>query len=383
MVAIQLELLTSLPDNGVTGTDGGWTPSAPSQNREKPPAMTQMDSTTRNQGEPVGPAPDSVSPPRKTYPQDWPAYNAAQTSEKDHFHQLLADLCGNVDQPDYLGGRPRFPLRDMVFVGAIKVYSGFSARRFNCDVREAHKQGYIDVAPSFNSVNRYISDPGLMPVLLDLIGRSAAPLVSVESSFAIDSSGFSTCKFERWFDAKWGKEKSQRQWLKAHIICGVKTNVVTSVKITSGNVNDSPVLPGLLDGTAVRFDVAELSADKAYLSNNNLQYIEHHGAEPFIPFKSNTTGKGSPMWRRLYAYFTLNEDEWKEHYHRRSNVETTFSMIKGKFGDALRSKSETGQVNEILLKVLCHNICVLVQEMYELGVTPSLEPTVKLEVWRN
>ena len=195
---------------------------------------------------------------------------------------------------------------------------------------------------------------------MDLISRSAAPLVSVESSFAIDSSGFSTCKFERWFDAKWGKEKSQRQWLKAHIICGVKTNVVTAVKITSGNVNDSPILPELLDATAVRFDVTELSADKAYLSNNNLQYIEHHGADPYIPFKSNTTGKGSPMWRRLFAYFTLNEEEWKAHYHQRSNVETTFSMIKGKFGDALRSKSETGQVNEILLKVLCHNICVLV-----------------------
>ena len=89
------------------------------------------------------------------------------------------------------------------------------------------------------------------------------------------------------------------------------------------------------------------------------------------------------MWRRLYAYFITREEEWKAHYHRRSNVETTFSMIKGKFGDSLRSKSETGQVNEILLKVLCHNICVLIQEMYELGITPNLEPVVKPEVWRN
>ena len=87
--------------------------------------------------------------------------------------------------------------------------------------------------------------------------------------------------------------------------------------------------------------------------------IEGHGADPYIPFKSNTTGQGSPMWKRLYAYFTLNEDLWKRHYHKRSNVETAFSMIKGKFGDSVRAKSETGQVNEILLKCLCHNICVL------------------------
>ena len=345
--------------------------------------MTEIDGSTRNQGEQAGSASGSIPSPRKTYPQDWPAYNAAQTSEKNHFHQLLADLCANIDQPEYIGGRPRLPLADMVFVGAIKVYSGFSARRFNCDVQEAHEQGYIDAAPSFNSVNRYISNPDLTPILLDLIQRSAAPLATVESSFAIDSSGFSTCRFERWFDAKWGKEKSQRRWLKAHIICGVKTNVVTSIKVTPGNVNDSPVLPELLDGTAVRFDVMELSADKAYLSNANLRYIEHHGAEPFIPFKSNTTGKGSAMWRRLYGYFLTREEEWKKHYHQRSNVETAFSMIKGKFGDSLRSKLETGQVNEILLKVLCHNICVLVQEMYELGITPNLEPVISPAAWRN
>ena len=122
--------------------------------------MTSIDRSTTVQGEQVESVADSgsVSSPRKTYPQDWPAYNAAQTSEKDHFQELLADLCGNVQQPSYLGGRPRLPLGDMVLVGAIKVYSGFSARRFNCDVREAHKQGFIEAAPSFTSVNRYISD---------------------------------------------------------------------------------------------------------------------------------------------------------------------------------------------------------------------------------
>ena len=56
--------------------------------------------------------------------------------------------------------------------------------------------------------------------------------------------------------------------------------------------------------------------------------------------------------------------EWNAHYHKRSNVETTFAMIKGKFGDSVRSKTETGQDNEILLKCLCHNICVLVRAMH-------------------
>ena len=139
-----------------------------------------------------------------------------------------------------------------------------------------------------------------------------------------------------------------------------------AAEVTPSNVHDSSMMPGLLDNTAMRFNMAEVSADKAYLSDANLRRIEAHGAAPYIPFKSNTTGKGSPMWKRLYAYFTLNEESFNILYHRRSNVETTFSMVKGKFGDSVRSRSETGQINEILLKVLCHNICVLIASMHEL-----------------
>jgi transposase len=57
------------------------------------------------------------------------------------------------------------------------------------------------------------------------------------------------------------------------------------------------------------------------------------------------------------------------HYHKRSNVETTFFMVKAKFGDMLRSKTRTAQINEVLLKILCHNIVVLNSAANELGVT--------------
>ena len=86
------------------------------------------------------------------------------------------------------------------------------------------------------------------------------------------------------------------------------------------------------------------------------------------------------MWRRLYAYFTLNENAFNAHYHRRSNVETAFSMIKGKFGDSVRAKSETGQVNEILLKCLCHDICVLIHAMHEMGVECCQDPRGKVGI---
>jgi hypothetical protein len=46
-------------------------------------------------------------------------------------------------------------------------------------------------------------------------------------------------------------------------------------------------------------------------------------------------------------------------------------MIKSKFGDAVRSKTKVAQVNKVLLKVLRHNICGVIQEMFELGIEPS------------
>jgi len=48
-----------------------------------------------------------------------------------------------------------------------------------------------------------------------------------------------------------------------------------------------------------------------------------------------------------------------------------FHMIKSKFGDSLRSKTETSQINEALCKVLCHNLSCLIQSMFELDIKPE------------
>jgi len=73
----------------------------------------------------------------------------------------------------------------------------------------------------------------------------------------------------------------------------------------------------------------------------------------------------------MFHFYQLNQETFMRNCHRRSNVETTFSMIKNKFGERLRSKTHAAQVNEVLCKILCHNICCLIQSMYELDITPE------------
>ena len=309
--------------------------------------------------------------------QDWPAYNAAQANEQEHFATLLRELADTIQQEPQQGrGRPRLPLSDMVFGVGLKVYSTMSGRRAMTDVRNAYRDGLMAKAPSFTSMARYLENPALTPILKGLIAQAALPLKSIETDFAADASGFSSNVYHRWFDHKWGKEIKEAQWVKAHIMCGVKTNIVTAVEVSEGTGHDSPYFPALVDATARGFTVNEVSADKAYLSKRNLAAVDKVGGTPFIPFKSNSVLKNSAqprnaLWERAFHYFNLNRADFLAHYHKRSNVESTFSMIKAKFGGSVRTKTPVAQVNEVLVKILCHNIVVLIQAIYELGIAPD------------
>jgi transposase len=306
---------------------------------------------------------------RKTYPQQWPAYNAAQTTEKAKFLQLLAALCQGVTEAPQAGrGQRRIPLCDAVFACCFKTYSTLSGRRFISDLNDAHEKGFIGCVPHFNSLFKRLDDEKMTAVLRDLIARSSEPLSVIEHNFACDSTGFMVSRFDRWFDEKYGTAKVRRQWVKAHIAVGVRTHVVTAVEIHEQYANDSPIMPALLDETAKRFQIVEVSADKAYASEANFQAIEKHGATGYIPFKSYTTGAVGGLFAKAFHYFNLHRETFLAHYHKRSNVESAIMSIKSKFGDAVRSKTETAMKNEVLCKILCHNICCLIESMEEFGV---------------
>lgn len=331
---------------------------------------------------PPEPACDEKGKPKKkrpTYKQDWPKYNAAQTNEKRLFLHLLADLCGTVEDPPHKRGRRPIPLRDQLFAAVFKVYSTFSGRRFTTDLQAAREAGHIGVAPHYNSVFRVFELAGTTSHLQQLITLSAVPLRAVETTFAADSSGFSTNRFGRWFDAKYGVDRTEATWVKCHLMCGVNTHIVTAVEL--GKDHDGQILPPLHAKTADTFDIKEVCADKAYLSRTNLELVDVAGGVPLIPFKVNSRpDKQGEVWEKLFHHFALRREQFLARYHQRSNVESVFSMVKRKFGDGLRSKTFPALHNEALAKVLCHNLVVLVHEMYELGIVADFSGAVPEEV---
>jgi transposase len=314
----------------------------------------------------------TVKATRVTYKQDWPAYNAAQINEKAKFQALLHDLCRGITEPPPRAGAGRkpIPLADMVFSVACKVFSTVSGRRFSCDLAEAHAKGYLSRLPHYNTVFSYLENPTLVPILRGLIIESSLPLKAIETDFAVDSSGFSTSRFVRWYDQKYGRVVKKHDWVKVHIMTGVKTNIVTAVEIKDKDANDSPLLPPLVNTTKQGFAIRDVSADKAYIGQENLETIANAGGTGYIAFKKNATGGIGGLYEKAYHYFCLNRDEFLKHYHLRSNAESTFSMIKAKFGDSIRSKTDVAMVNESLCKILCHNLACVISAMYELNINP-------------
>ncbi len=226
-------------------------------------------------------------PKRPTYKQDWPNYNAAQNHEKDHAQELLHDLCRHIPDPpraekDKGGNRP-VRMANGVFAACFKVWCTLSARRFMSALRTAHERGFVSKLLCHNSVLKTLENPAATPILHELIRQSSLPLKAIETTFAVDSSGFATSRFTRWFDMKYGAERQEADWVKVHVMVGTATHVATAAEILGKRAADSPQFPGLVKKTAVGFKIGEVCADAAYAGTENFQAVEDVGGTLYGP----------------------------------------------------------------------------------------------------
>jgi transposase len=307
---------------------------------------------------------------KPTYRRSWDQYNAAQISEEKEFSPILSILCETVPRHVQQSGRPRAPIGDVVFGAVTKVFLTKSARRVMSRLKSAHEDGYLERPMTFNTLLGYMAKPELTQVLQELLIKSSLPFRSLETSFAIDSTGVAGNRFVRWTDVKY-RGVTEHLWAKVHLMCGVKTHIITAAAILDRDASDVAQLPELLDQTAENFTVRQVCADAAYNSVKNQEKIAAIGAQAFIPFKTTHTGKRGGLWSEKYREWQEDRETFLKHYHQRSNVETAIMMWKTSFGDSLRSKTEIAMKNELYCKLICHNISCLIKGMYELKIGPE------------
>lgn len=321
-------------------------------------------------------APATVDRKRPTYQQDWPKYNAAQRNEKAHFRHLLRDLVALAEEPAHLRGRRPHTYSDQIFSLVFKMYTGLSWRRFDTDLREAMGNQFINTAASTSTLARYMDDPALTPILHDLILCSALPMKGYDTCFAIDGTGFNSDRYARWFTEKWGKvvEHHGRDWAKLHLVCGTDTHIITCAEVSDWRDHDNKYFEALVAATSDHFDVRTVAADKAYTSRRNMTFVDDMGAVLYAPFKSNVRQPDltdNSAWARMLRMFLTDHDGWKEEYHKRSIVEAVISTMKRLFGGQLDSRNDVAQGNELLCRVIAHNLVVIIHMMYERDLVPE------------
>ena len=231
----------------------------------------------------------------------WHNYNESQTKEKALFVNILNDLCDLIEeQPHDSVGRKPTKTRDVIFALAMKEYLNTSSRRVQSDLKLFKEIGFISSEIPFNTLLDHFERRELKAILRELIEISALPLKQIELDFAIDSTGFSTSRYKTFFNMKHMGEGRWRQYRKCHAVCGVKTNIITSVEITEGYVNDQTQFIPLANDTARNFEIRDFCADKGYLSSKHFELIKDLGGQAFIPFKKNTSGKCSDNSRSYF-----------------------------------------------------------------------------------
>lgn len=314
--------------------------------------------------------------------QDWHKYNLARTLEKRIFYELLDELCQLIPEMPKGNGRPPIQLKDLFFMSALKVYCNFSLRKIHYDLKEAEGCGYIKKAGHFNRVSDFFNSQCTYDLLTKFLTITAMPLKQLEDDFSMDASGFGSYEKDRWVRVRFNESKriEWRKYLKGHILIGTRTNIICSAEITNGNYNDGKQAPRLLEQANGNFNMKRISADKGYSSHKIFQLIDSIGATPFIPFQTRITkeNENAPkIWNRMFRYFQRNKDNFLKHYHRRSNVETTFAMIKLRLGEFLKCKNYEAQRNELLMKFIVHNITCLVSEIFENSIHVDFKECIK------
>ena len=110
------------------------------------------------------------------------------------------------------------------------------------------------------------------------------------------------------------------------------------------------------------------------------------GSCSLIPVRNRKRKRISGYYRRRMARLF---DE--EKYHQRNKVETVFSVLKRKFGEALKSRKYRLQIKEIKIKIILYNISkmistlsfyILIEDFYRAGENHNLNNCETITIHR-
>ena len=286
-------------------------------------------------------------------------------------------------------GRPSLLLRDSVFGCLVKEFTGAPASTAVGYLHEYKRQGLIEHVPGASSLLREMGRPDLQPIFQQLLDVTSRPLIAIETSAAAtDSTGFGTSILDCWNRKMHGDDEEQNyekwleenqgpshRWVKLHATFVVKTKGIISFQVTESRgpgTGDSPMFPELVKRAyRAGLRVRDWTGDKAYGKASHYQLVQSLGMNPFLAFKKDARGRGSPAKERMYDLAQEHPAAFKRHYIQRVQAEAGFFALKERFGRKLDTRLPMAQYNELSARCICHNIYCVLRAKHELQIEPS------------
>jgi hypothetical protein len=182
--------------------------------------------------------------------------------------------------------------------------------------------------------------------------------------------GISTKCFSSWFSIRCEKQTRHRDHISAHLTTSRNLNACIAVDVDCEKGKDSEYMRKHIKQIVKDFLIRDWCGDSMYLSRENCNAVSEAGGTPWFMPKKNTISKplNSPSWKKMVKIAQKDPEKFSKHYHKRSNVESTFSAKKRKFGSSVRSRLNSAKENEEHLKWINYNFAVLSRAHYEKNV---------------
>ncbi|OLS16851.1 MAG: hypothetical protein HeimC2_45990 [Candidatus Heimdallarchaeota archaeon LC_2] len=271
-------------------------------------------------------------------------------------------------------GRPRIGLRWVIVAICVFarvdqiVWRDLPSKLISCDF--LIDEGYLCGIPSKSSLHRIWNETrvGNFETWICKLGNEISQFDNLD--LAVDSSGFEYQIGSIWRWVKWNLKmltKTSKLFRKVHIAVALPGRAIVGIKSTKSLVHDAkgfgPLWLSLPKHMICR--IKRVHADKAYWSENIINYLDKEDISAVIPCKSNSIdhGTSSPMdqlVRLQKNYPGIYKINYKT--NRRASVEHVFGNIKIR-KPVLRDRKMQNKVKTLLCSFLWYNHKLRVKEL--------------------
>ncbi len=170
----------------------------------------------------------------------------------------------------------------------------------------------------------------------------------------VDGTGLAIRQTSTWYCLRIKKTIRKHDCQKLHMLQLAQWGLFQDFCISKGTRHDSPFFRRMLQPLS---NIGLVFADAGYICKATISMIIERGGAPFIAFKKNHKTGGLSNWATQLKLATgIWRGLWQNIYHRRSLVESAFSALKKRYGNALRAHSFAMRSRELALRLVAHNV---------------------------